>query len=286
LRRKIMELYDLLMKRRSVRNFEDRPVPDEVIDKLVNAANNAPTGCNIQPLSIVLVREPDRRAKLAQMVKRQPWVKNAPVSMVFCLDFWRLKKWAELSGVGFRGNEAFSHFLLGYADVMCAAQTVVILAESFGLGSVYVGRLPYVADEAREYFGMPAYVFPLMLLCLGYPKTVPRNVSKLSPSVIRHKERYRPLSDDEIRNAFDEKYGSFDENAERYFERVLVEAVEADEQGEGGWLKRSRERITKLAIKSNAEFVFKIRYRADLMVEHNAEAIDIFKNAGFDCFGS
>lgn len=281
-----MDLYDLLMKRRSVRNFEDRPVPDEVIDKLVDAANNAPTGCNIQPLSIILVQEAERRAKLAGMVKRQPWVKNAPLTMIFCLDLWRLKKWAELSGVDFRGNDAFSHFLLGYADVMCAAQTVVILAESLGLGSVYVGRVPYVADEAREYFGMPAHVFPLILLCLGYPKTVPRNVPKLSSAVIRHKERYRPLSDDEIRNAFDGKYGSFEKDAGRYFGRVLVEAVEADGQGEGGWLERSRARMNKLAVKSNAEFVFKIRYRADLMVEDNAEALDTFKNAGFDCFGS
>ena len=281
-----VKLYDVLMRRRSVRNFEDKPVPGDVVDKLMNAANNAPTACNIQPLSVVLVQEAKRRAKLAEMVKSQPWLRNAPLTMIFCLDFWRLKKWAELSGVAFRGNDALSHFLLGYADVMCAAQTVVILAESLGLGSVYVGRVPYVADDVREYFGMPAYVFPLMLLCLGYPKTVPRNVPKLRPGVIRHEERYRPLSDDEIRTAFDGKYGSFEENSQRYFARVLVEAVEAANQGELGWLERSRERMTKLAVKNNAEFVFKIRYPANLMVEFNAEAIDGFKNAGFDCFGS
>ncbi len=286
MRRKIMELYDLLIKRRSVRNFEDKPVPDDVVDKLIDAANNAPTACNIQPLSIVTVQEAERRAKLAQMIKRQPWLRNAPLTMIFCLDFWRLKKWAELSGVEFRGNDAFSHFLLGYADVMCAAQTVAVLAESLGLGSVYVGRAPYVADDVRAYFGMPAYVFPLMLLCLGYPKAVPRNVPKLRPEVIRHRERYRALSDDEVRNAFAEKYGSFDENARRYFERVLVEAVEADGQGERRWLERATERMAKLAVKNHADFIFKIRYPADLMVDDNGEAIDKFRNADFDCFGS
>jgi nitroreductase len=61
-----MELYDLLMKRRSVRNFEDRPVPDEVIDKLVDAANNGSTGGNMQPLSVIVVREPESRAKLGE----------------------------------------------------------------------------------------------------------------------------------------------------------------------------------------------------------------------------
>ncbi len=279
-----MDLYELLMKRRSVRSFKADEVPEDIVEQLVAAANNAPTGCNMQPLSIVTVREADRRAKLAQLIKGQPWVKNAPLSMIFCLDFWRLKRWAELSGVAFRGNDAFSHFLLAYADVMCAAQTAVILAESLGLASVYVGRLPYVAGEVREYFGMPTHVFPIMLLCLGYPKTVPRNVPKLRPAATHYRERYRQLSDDEVRSAFDEKYGPFDENARKYFERVLVEAVEADGQGERGWLERSRARMAELAVKSSAEFVFKVRYRADLMIERNAEAIDIFRTAGFDCF--
>ncbi|UCH77573.1 MAG: nitroreductase family protein [Candidatus Coatesbacteria bacterium] len=279
-----MELYDLVMRRRSVRNFRPDEVPGDIVEKLVNAAASAPTGCNIQPLSVVTVQEAAGRAKLGEMIKRQPWVKNAPLSMIFCLDFWRLKRWAELSGVEFRGHDAFSHFLLAYADVMCAAQTVVLLAESLGLGSVYVGRLPYVADDAREYFGMPTYVLPLMLLCLGYPKTVPRRVPKLPPAVIGHREQYRPLSDDDLRTAFDEKYGAFDGDARRYFGRVLGEALEAEEQGEGEWLEGSRARMAEKAVASNAEFVFKVRYRADLMVETNAAAIDIFKNAGFDCF--
>jgi nitroreductase len=279
-----MELYDLIMKRRSVRDFKTDEVGEDVVERLVSAANNAPTGCNIQPLSIITVQDAGRRAKLAQIVKRQPWIKKAPLSMLFCLDFWRLKRWADLSGVAFRGHDAFSHFLLAYADVMCAAQTVVILAETFGLGSVYVGRLPYVADEVRGNFEMPTHVFPVMLLCLGYPRTVPRGVPKLSPAVTRHREQYRRLSDDEVRAAFDEKYGSFDEKTGRYFSRVLLEALEADEQGEPAWLEGARARMNELAIRNNAEFVFKVRYRPDLMVERNAEAIDIFRKAGFDCF--
>jgi nitroreductase len=115
------------MRRRSVRNFKDDDVPGDVVEKLLAAANNAPTGGNMQPLSIIVVREAERRARLGEMVGSQPWVKNAPLSMIFCLDFRRLKRWAELAGVTFRGNEALSHFLIGYADVMCAAQTVVIL---------------------------------------------------------------------------------------------------------------------------------------------------------------
>jgi nitroreductase len=281
-----MDSYELLMKRRSVRNFKPDEVPEDILSKLVDAANNAPTGGNMQPLSIIVVREAERRAKLAEMVGSQPWVKNAPLSMIFCLDFWRLKKWAEMSGVSFRGNEALSHFLIGYADVICAAQTVVVLAESFGLGSVYVGTVQYVADDVRPYFELPPYVFPAMLLSLGYPKTVPRSVRKLAVDVVVHRERYKILSDDEIREAYDDKYGPLDENVERYFERTFVEAVEADRQETPAWIEAYRERMTELAIKNNAEFLFKLRYPSDRMVELKAEEIAAFKRAGFDCFGS
>lgn len=281
-----VELYELLTRRRSVRNFKPDDVPDEIVEQLVRAANNAPTGGNMQPLSIVAVREPESRAALGEMVGSQPWVKNAPLSMIFCLDFWRLKEWAEMSGVAFRGNEALSHFLIGYADVMCAAQTVVILAESLGLGSVYVGTVQYVADDVRDYFEMPAYVFPMMLLSLGYPKTVPRNVPKLAVDVVFHEERYKALSDDEIRKAYDDKYGPLDENVARYFERTFVEAVEADKQETPAWVEAYKEEMKKLQIKNNAEFLFKLRYPSDRMVELKAEEIAAFKRAGFDCFGS
>ena len=281
-----MELHELLMRRRSVRNFKDDDVPGDVVEKLLEAANNAPTGGNMQPLSIIVVREAERRARLGEMVGSQPWVKNAPLSMIFCLDFRRLKRWAAASGVEFRGNEALSHFLIAYADVMCAAQTAVILAESLGLGSVYVGTIQYVADEAREYFAMPEYVFPMMLLSLGYPKTVPRDVPKLAVDVVVHRERYEALSDDEIQKAFDDKYGPLDENVEKYFERAFVEAVEADEQETPAWVEAYKEEMNRLHIKNNAEFLFKLRYPSDRMVEFKAEEIATFKNAGFDCFGS
>ena len=281
-----MALYGLLMRRRSARNFDGRAVKDHIVEKLLNAANNAPTGGNMQPLSIIVVRDAERRAKLAAMVGSQPWVKNAPLSMIFCLDFWRLKKWAAASGVTFRGNEALSHFLIGYADVMCAAQTVVILAEGFGLGSVYVGTIQYVADEVREYFAIPEYVFPMMLLSLGYPKTVPRDVPKLKAEVVAHRERYRALSDDEIKKAYEDKYGDLDENVERYFERVFVEAVEAEKQETPAWVAAYKEEMKRLQIKNNAEFLFKLRYPSDRTVEYNAEVVATFKNAGFDCFGS
>ncbi len=279
-----MDLYELTMKRRSVRNFKDEPVPEEVIQKLMNAANNAPTGGNIQPVSIILVQEPGNRQRLAELVGNQPWVKNAPLSMIFCLDFERVKRWAELNGTEFKGEQAFSHFLIAYADLMCAAQTVTLLAESLGLGSVYVGTIQSNVDNAREAFAIPEYVLPLMVLTLGYPKSVPNRIPKLPQDVIVHREQYRHDSDEAIKQAFDAKYGDFSVKAEEYLEKAFIETVEADKQGGDGWTTWAVEEMTRLEIRNNAQFLFRLRYPADVMVKMNKELIASFKHAGFDFF--
>ena len=56
----------MLMRRRSVRNFKNDDVPGDVVEKLLEAANNAPTGGNMQPLSIIFVREPENQEKLGE----------------------------------------------------------------------------------------------------------------------------------------------------------------------------------------------------------------------------
>lgn len=279
-----MNLHDLIMKRRSVRNFTDQEIPEPIIEALLDAANNAPTGGNIQPLSVILVQEAERRKHLAAMVGGQPWAKNAPLSMIFCLDFYRVKRWASLFGTKFMGESALAHFLIAYADVMCAAENVVLLAESYGLGSVYVGTIQSAVDEARDYFEIPPYVLPVIVLSLGYPRSVPANIPKLQRDAITHRERYRTMSDAEIKQVYEEKYGDFADKAEKYLERAFVEVVEADKQGDDNWIEAAKDEMKRLQIRNNAQFLFELRYPAERMVELNEELIHAFANAGFDCF--
>jgi nitroreductase len=280
-----MDMYELVMKRRSVRNFKDQAIPEEIIEKLLDGANNSPSGGNIQPLSVVVVREAEGRKRLAEIVGRQPWVRNAPVSMIFCLDFNRVKRWAALFETEFRGEQACAHFLIAYADLMCAAQTAVLLAEDYGLGSVYVGTIQSNVDEARDAFEIPRYVLPMMVLSLGYPKTVPGSIPKLKRDVIVHREKYRLASDDEIKLALEEKYGEFGGKAEEYLEKAFIEMIEADKQGDEGWTARATAQMARLEIRNNAQFLFKLRYPTDVMVKMNRKMIDSFKNSGFDFFG-
>lgn len=282
-----MDVYDLMMKRRSVRNFEDKNIPENLIEELLDAASNAPSGGNIQPISVIVVQKAEARAKLAKMVEDQPWVRNAPLSMIFCIDFFRIKTWASMFDADYRGEQALLSFLIAYADLMCSAQNVVILAESRGLGSVYIGTILDVIDKAREYFSIPKYVLPMMVLSIGYPRSVPKGIPKLRRDVMAHREKYNQLSDEKIKKAFEDKYGSFDDNLERFFRKSYVEALEAEKQQKPEWAdpERVRSEMKRLNIRNNAQFLFKFRYPSEQMIGMNKVLIRSFENAGFDLFG-
>ncbi len=276
-----MTLYDLMINRRSVRVFLDKEIPEELIEKLLTVANNAPSGGNIQPISIITVKRKETREKLAKIIGPQPWIKNAPLSLIFCLDFHRLKKWTRLSNTEFQGEHSLGHFLIGYADIMCAAQNVVLTAESFQLGSVYVGSIQGAMDQIREHFAIPKYVLPLMLLSIGYPKSKPKKMPKLETRVIVHNERYRILNDNDILKAYDTKYGDFDEDVDAYLKKAYIEVLEANSQESGNWLKLVKKRIKSLEIQNHAQFLFKLRYPTEAMVKQSELIFEQMRNAGF-----
>ena len=277
-----MSVYDLMIKRRSVRVYKDQGIQQDLIDKLLDAANNCPSGGNIQPLSIITIQSTEGREYLGKMIGSQPWVKNAPLSMIFCIDFNRIKKWATISNVDFQGENALSHFLIAYADLMCAAQNVTMTAESFGLGSVYVGSIQGLIDEIRDHFCIPKLVLPMMLLCIGYPESIPNTIPKLERKVITHKEKYNNLTNLEIEQAYNDKYGNFDDDPEQYFLKAYIEVIESSKQQGDRWLKLAKKRVKRLNIKNHAQFLFKLRYPTEAMVSMNKDLIKSFKKAGFD----
>jgi nitroreductase len=279
-----MDLYEVMLRRRSIRSFAEKEIPEEIVERFADVAVHAPSGGNIQPLSIILVQDGEGREKLAELSGGQPWVRKAPLSMIFCVDFRRIKRWAELSSVEFTGERAFNHFLIAYADLMAAGQNVVILAESLDLGSVYVGSVLNEIDGLRAHFDMPGLVLPLMVLSLGYPKSVPRRIPKLRKETMVHREKYRDPDPEEIRQAYDAKYGEIDPDLETYLEKAFVEALEADRLEEPKYLDRVRKEMARLEIRNNAQFLFKVRYPSKVMVRMNRRLFDAFRRAGFDFF--
>ena len=105
---------------------------------------------------------------------------------------------------------------------------------------------------------------------------------KLDRNITIHREKYQILTDDEIMEAYEQKYGNFDVAPEKYLEKAYIEVVEADKQQDESWVEWAKDRMEKLNIQNHAQFLFNLRYPTQKMVKWNKKQIKSFKNAGFD----
>jgi nitroreductase len=89
-----------LERRRAVRHFRSDPLPDGLLDGLLAAALRAPSGYNLQPWTVIVVRDPARKAALRVACLGQPQVEEAPAVVVFACDTDPLRRFAEVAEAG------------------------------------------------------------------------------------------------------------------------------------------------------------------------------------------
>jgi nitroreductase len=196
------ETMELLLNRRSVRVYEDREVSEEVKEGLLAATLRAPTAGNLMLYSIIEVKEQAAKDTLVRTCDNQPFIAKAPLVLLFLADYQRWVDHFAVSGVEdlcqqegrpVRTPEE-GDLLLACCDALIAAQTAVIAAESLGLGSCYIGDIMENYEEHRALFDLPRYVFPICLLCFGYPTRQQREralTRRLGQEYVVFADRYR-----------------------------------------------------------------------------------------------
>ena len=184
---------DALTRRKSVRAYQDKPIPPEVKQAILNAALQAPTAGNMTLYTILDITDPALKERLAVSCDNQPFIAQAPLVLIFCADYHR---WYELFKRHVSPLRAPSHgdLLLANADALIAAQNAVVAAESLGLGSCYIGDITEQFELHRELLNLPRHVVPACMLCLGYPTQQQLDREKpprFSPEDIVHENGYR-----------------------------------------------------------------------------------------------
>jgi nitroreductase len=280
----IESVHDVIRRRRSVRSFLDRTVEEEKTRLLLDAAIHAPSGGNIQPISIIRIENPESRQKLAKLAVNQPWVAKAPLCLLFCIDFHRTAKWAEAEGASYAGEKSLMSFFLAFADAFCAAENAVLAATSLGLGTVYIGMVLAAMDEVGRECALPAKVVPVVALCVGYPKKVPGGITKLPAAAMVHSERYEEKSGDELKKLYRQKYGDMAGEMKRYFERTYQEALEMDEQSRPDFTEKVTRLMARMEIGNAAQLLFKMRYPDEAMKRMGETIIKSLREAGLECF--
>ncbi|MBB5191632.1 nitroreductase [Silvimonas terrae] len=200
-----------LLSHRSVRAFLPAAVTEETLSVLVGAAQSAATSSNLQAWSVVAVRDPARKQRLAALAANQAHIKEAPLLLVFLADLSRLERTAERQQQAVGGLQYLESFLLAAIDAALAAQNVVAAAESLGLGTVYIGAIRNQPEAVSAELNLPAQVFPVFGLVVGTPDPArPAAVKpRLPQSVVLHHEQYESAAEaagiasyDEILKAF------------------------------------------------------------------------------------
>lgn len=207
------QVIDVLMKRRSVRAYEEREIGAEVRAEILQATLRAPTAGNMMLYSIVEVTDPKSKDRLAISCDNQPFIARAPMVWLFLADYQRWFDYFLASGVeelcqekeiDMRRPEEGDLFL-ACCDALIAAQNAVIAAESFGIGSCYIGDIMEQYEIHRELFDLPKYTFPICMLVFGYPtqEQLKRPYTKrFDEKFILFENRYRQLSEQELHGMF------------------------------------------------------------------------------------
>lgn len=188
---------DTLLAHRSVRSYLPDPLPDGTVEILVAAAQSAATSSNLQPWSVVVVEDPERKARLAALAGNQKHIVEAPVFLLWLIDLHRLEGLGQARAVPSEGLGFLETFLLGAVDTSLAAQSAVVALESLGLGSVYIGGIRNRPAEVASELGLPPHVFALFGLVVGRPDpAAPASVKpRLPQEAVLFRERYgRPGS--------------------------------------------------------------------------------------------
>ena len=198
------ETINLIRNHRSVREFDPgKDVSEAQVEAMIKAAMAAPNWANGQQVSIIEVREPVKKAKLAKAAGSQRWIEEAPVFLVFCLDFYRAKLAAEKHGTQLQLVEDIEALLIGSTDVGIALGSAVIAAESMGLGIVPIGGVRRNPQAFVDLLNLPEYVFPVSGLVVGVPRAIPEQKPRLPLKATHLKEQYNAEVQKESMDEYD-----------------------------------------------------------------------------------
>jgi len=149
-----MSLFDLILSRRSIRSYENKDLPEEVLQQILEAGRQAPSAVNRQPIRFVVVNEHDMMKNLCDNLINR-FVKYAPVAIVGCADVKSLLtgKWAVV-------------------DTTIAMQNMVIAAWTLGIGSCWIGACN--EEKVKELLKIPDKWKFVALVTFGYPAEQPK----------------------------------------------------------------------------------------------------------------
>ncbi len=192
------DFFDVVLGQRAARQFSGRPVPAELIDQCLTAAVHAPSAENLQPWVFVVVEDPLRRNRIAELYTRA-WREGGRAHSVGRLSDQLLsdvERGAE-GGLGSApvlvvvcGDAAIGLAATLPASVFPAAQNLLLAANALGLGSAMTTLALVHADELAAILDLPPSVRPMAVIPIGWPERPLGPPRRLPLRERVHRDRY------------------------------------------------------------------------------------------------
>jgi nitroreductase len=170
-----MEFQDIVLKRRMVRNFADRPVDRAAVDRILALTRHAPSAGFTQGQSFLVITDPETRKAIAATCEEDEYrqrgfaafISKAPVLLVPCTSEAAYhRRYQEADKINEDGSEIDWPVPYWFVDIGCAVMVALLAAIDEGLVSAFVGSKDL--DALRALLGIPAEVTPVGVIALGY----------------------------------------------------------------------------------------------------------------------
>lgn len=215
------ETLKVIDDRKSLRGYDPRPISKEYKDWIIHSAIRAPTAGDMMHYSIIEVADQEKKNQLVKTCDNQPFIAKAPLVLLFLADLQRWYDFFEWSRVPEMcearhieySTPQESDLLLACCDALIAAENAVIAAESLGIGSCYIGDIMENIEIHRQMFDLPRWVFPIALLCFGYPtkhETSRKKTPRFPESFVYFKDKYSRVDCRPFDNMLLEHFGKSD----------------------------------------------------------------------------
>lgn len=174
-----MEFSEVVKRRRMCRGFEDRDVPKEKVDAILDAARRFPSAGHTQPQEFIVVRDERLKGDLGHAALDQMFLADAPVVIACISDTKR-----SAARYGKRGVDFYSILDGGFASMLA-----LLAAVDEGLGATFVAA--FDDDAVRGVLGLPAHVRPIGLIGIGYCAEPQSRYPRRSRDEIVHRNYYQ-----------------------------------------------------------------------------------------------
>ena len=202
------DVIKLLNAHRSIRKFTDQAIPQGLLRELIQAGQAAATSSHVQAYTVIHVKDAANREAIAELAGGQGYVASSAAFLVFCADMKRPTEASERTGANVERGMT-EQLLVATVDTALMAQNVAVAAESEGLGICYIGGIRNNPEAVSELLRLPAHVYPVFGMCLGYPAHQPEVKPRLPVEAILKEDYYTEDSD---------HVAAFDDTMQAYYQ--------------------------------------------------------------------